>query len=293
MGLFDALIATVKTASTVASDAKKRKIEKSVPAEVVEHIGERTWLLNGENGVKGSLDKYLSKGWEYPVADAVMANACPYFQDKLEELSADTVRMLISPRSKAKKPKGWEFYDDGYPVVNARMEMVGSMPPEKLKRAGYSVGDVATFAVLRPPYTDGHIKIYALVTDKGREHERQVERKRAEKRCGGRLPKEYDEAVINFDDGKWLGPRSMDGVNSVNIALELVPTPKGSKAKPHVLVKIGDTVLYEATARNQVYETLLAHVGETPLSAAYQRLDSTQYLGSQYWKLSMAWKRTT
>lgn len=279
-----------KKAAKAAS--KQQKKQSRVPAkpapETVEPIGARTWRYVGERS-KGTIEGVRAPHVEFNVADSVKAYSCPYFQDELSRLTCDTARLMVVQRKDAKTPNGWQFLDDGYPVVNSRMEMVASMTKENMDKAGISFGEPALFAVSRPPLSGDFIKLYALVTDKGREYERDRHKRWSEERCGGPLPDKYIEEIINIDDEDWNGPREIGGVYRIDVVVEEVPTPKGSSAKPHMLIKHGDVVLYEATARNRGYDTFSKHVGEPPITAGYQKLDSIKEQGGYYWKLAIAW----
>lgn len=113
------------------------------------------------------------------------------------------------------------------------------------------------------------------------------ERKRLEWAVGHELPRGVEGISINFDE--WTGTRAIDGASTLNVSTSWIPTPKGSSAKPHILIKEGDISIIELSARNGSYSFLAEHVGERPFECVCRKLDSMRDEGGYYWKLTLVY----
>lgn len=83
------------------------------------------------------------------------------------------------------------------------------------------------------------------------------------KACGRELPVGVDGDCVYIEDDKWTGMRK-SGVFPVEVSTELIPTPRGSTAKPHVAVFVDGAMAADVSARCVHYKTLAEHAGERP-----------------------------
>lgn len=113
------------------------------------------------------------------------------------------------------------------------------------------------------------------------------ERKRLEWAVGHELPRGVEGISLNFDE--WTGPMAIDDASTLNVSTSWIPTPKGSSAKPHILIKEGDISIIELSARNGNYSFLAEHVGERPFECVCRKLDSMRDEGGYYWKLTLVY----
>lgn len=104
--------------------------------------------------------------------------------------------------------------------------------------------------------------------------------------CGRELPAGVDGCHVFIADDKWAGRRN-GGVFPVEVSTELVPTPHGSQAKPHVVVVADGAIVADIGARNMQYVTLAEHVGEHPYFACCQKRDG--YDGSPVWMVTVVY----
>lgn len=104
------------------------------------------------------------------------------------------------------------------------------------------------------------------------------------------LPSECDEVVINVGEDKWGGPEGSEQFEPIGVRLALIPTPRGSSAKPHVAICAGRMRIAEISAREAAYGDLVRHIDDAPLSAKYRVFDSLHNDGSQYYKLIIRFK---
>lgn len=86
------------------------------------------------------------------------------------------------------------------------------------------------------------------------------------KACGRELPVGVDGDCVYIEDDKWTGRRK-SGIFPVEVSTELIPTPRGSKAKPHVAVFVDGAMVTDVSARCVHYKTLAEHAGERPYFA--------------------------
>lgn len=107
------------------------------------------------------------------------------------------------------------------------------------------------------------------------------------KACGKELPAGVEGEVIYFDTTKWNGRKKGNGRYSLDISTELIPTPSGSSAKPHIAILSSGRKVAEVSARNQQYKTLAAHVGERPYFACCQRRDG--YASTPVWAVTIVY----
>lgn len=106
------------------------------------------------------------------------------------------------------------------------------------------------------------------------------------KACGRELPVGVDGDCVYIEDDKWTGMRK-SGVFPVEVSTELIPTPRGSKAKPHVAVFVDGAMAADVSARCVHYKTLAEHAGERPYFACCQKREGHD--GSPIWRVTVVY----
>ncbi len=106
------------------------------------------------------------------------------------------------------------------------------------------------------------------------------------KACGRELPVGVDGDCVYIEDDKWTGRRK-SGVFPVEVSTELIPTPRGSKAKPHVAVFVNGAMAADVSARCVHYKTLAEHAGERPYFACCQKREGHD--GSPIWRVTVVY----
>lgn len=106
------------------------------------------------------------------------------------------------------------------------------------------------------------------------------------KACGRELPVGVDGDCVYIEDDKWGGMRK-SGVFPVEVSTELIPTPRGSTAKPHVAVFVDRSMAADVSARCVHYKTLAEHAGERPYFACCQKREGHD--GSPIWRVTVVY----
>lgn len=106
------------------------------------------------------------------------------------------------------------------------------------------------------------------------------------KACGRELPVGVDGDCVYIEDDKWTGRRK-SGIFPVEVSTELIPTPRGSKAKPHVAVFVNGAMAADVSARCVHYKTLAEHAGERPYFACCQKREGHD--GSPIWRVTVVY----
>lgn len=106
------------------------------------------------------------------------------------------------------------------------------------------------------------------------------------KACGRELPVGVDGDCVYIEDDKWTGMRK-SGVFPVEVSTELIPTPRGSTAKPHVAVFVDGAMAADVSARCVHYKTLAEHAGERPYFACCQKREGHD--GFPIWRLTVVY----
>lgn len=106
------------------------------------------------------------------------------------------------------------------------------------------------------------------------------------KACGRELPVGVDGDCVYIEDDKWTGMRK-SGVFPVEVSTELIPTPRGSTAKPHVAVFVDGAMAADVSARCVHYKTLAEHAGERPYFACCQKREGHD--GFPIWKVTVVY----
>lgn len=106
------------------------------------------------------------------------------------------------------------------------------------------------------------------------------------KACGRELPVGVDGDCVYIEDDKWTGMRK-SGIFPVEVSTELIPTPRGSKAKPHVAVFVDGAMVTDVSARCVHYKTLAEHAGERPYFACCQKREGHD--GSPIWRVTVVY----
>ena len=106
------------------------------------------------------------------------------------------------------------------------------------------------------------------------------------KACGRELPVGVDGDCVYIEDDKWTGMRK-SGVFPVEVSTELIPTPRGSTAKPHVAVFVDGAMAADVSARCVHYKTLAEHTGERPYFACCQKREGHD--GFPIWRVTVVY----
>lgn len=106
------------------------------------------------------------------------------------------------------------------------------------------------------------------------------------KACGRELPVGVDGDCAYIEDDKWTGMRK-SGVFPVEVSTELIPTPRGSTAKPHVAVFVDGAMAADVSARCVHYKTLAEHAGERPYFACCQKREGHD--GFPIWRVTVVY----
>lgn len=106
------------------------------------------------------------------------------------------------------------------------------------------------------------------------------------KACGRELPVGVDGDCVYIEDDKWGGMRK-SGIFPVEVSTELIPTPRGSTAKPHVAVFVDGSMAADVSARCVHYKTLAEHAGERPYFACCQKREGHD--GSPIWRVTVVY----
>ena len=106
------------------------------------------------------------------------------------------------------------------------------------------------------------------------------------KACGRELPVGVDGDCVYIEDDKWAGSRKSE-IFPVEVSTELIPTPRGSKAKPHVAVFVDGAMAADVSARCVHYKTLAEHAGERPYFACCQKREGHD--GSPIWRVTVVY----
>lgn len=130
------------------------------------------------------------------------------------------------------------------------------------------------------------------LSEESRDEIEQVNRKEKvrawrERDLGTKLPDEWDDVDIYVGDKLPYSPQ--EGVTPVDVSTELIPTPKGSKAKPKVSIRISGVEILQAGACNGYYSTVASHVGEKPFGAYIRNLRREN--GDQTTRLVIVWSK--
>lgn len=111
------------------------------------------------------------------------------------------------------------------------------------------------------------------------------ERHRLSRSSGLQLPIGVDGDVFFINDEDWPGLKPSEGYELIEVSTEIIPTPKGSTAKPHIVVTTSGQPFVELTARNRQYQAMSRHVGEMPYAATCQR--RTRDDGTFCWQIAV------
>lgn len=106
------------------------------------------------------------------------------------------------------------------------------------------------------------------------------------KACGRELPVGVDGDCVYIEDDKWTGMRK-SGIFPVEVSTELIPTPRGSTAKPHVAVFVDGAMAADVSARCVHYKTLAEHAGERPYFACCQKREGHD--GFPIWRVTVVY----
>lgn len=134
-----------------------------------------------------------------------------------------------------------------YDAAHGIPELLATVPPVRMMRAWcdeHACDDVL------PPFSE---------TDA----EAIIKRRRAAgatRRYGIRIDDIDSAAFVSVNNGMWLDGDWPQQSRDITPRLEVIPTPQGSKAKPHILISDGATPLVELAARSTSYATVAENV---------------------------------
>lgn len=134
------------------------------------------------------------------------------------------------------------------------------------------------------PFNEEHLEEIESLAQK------ESERRYIEKAFSVKFTSDCEHVTLNVDDDDWNGSKAAPDFTLTDVTTELVPTPKGSSAKPHIAIFCDGRLATELSARSTRYKTLSRHVGEAPIAAASQRFDSMNEDGGYYWKLIIVYE---
>lgn len=238
--------------------------EPQIPrVTTIEPDGGRTWLYVAEYGEKGSLEPDGSISLN--VENSVGTRASPYFQEQLAQVSGDTILVRAVEQSDAVLPPDWTYFDESeMALVGENAIAISLIDRDKVAKAGFSAGDYMRCAVVRPPYA-GIIVLHVLMTEdaiKAEENRAKAQRLRTiSSRSGIVVTDESLVANLYPKREQWTGGDWPTESAYFTPSFEKVAPKKGSKAKPHILVRNGDRILYEVTGRNvKAYKTITDNI---------------------------------
>ncbi|MDM8162454.1 hypothetical protein QUV94_00955 [Collinsella intestinalis] len=237
----------------------------------------------------------IERRWRIVDGDAensVKAAACSYFQDLLSQVIADTVIVRVVEQKDAKLPDDWTYINDSeVALVDDNGVAISLFNRRDLEFVGCEVGEYVACAVLRGPYHGDNCKFLSvLMSDFAAEHQDEIsERKRMSRLMGMDMPLGLDYAEVNIDGVEWQLDHHPDRKLHTG-STRWLPVPKGSKAKPHIVLSLDGVDAREITGRNMCYGAFAAHVGEQPVACVSLQRESLASNSSIYYKIMVAYK---
>ncbi|KFI91184.1 hypothetical protein BISA_1781 [Bifidobacterium saguini DSM 23967] len=180
---------------------------------------------------------------------------------KLREGLADRVTVVMRPITLRSRINGSQWrtgIDDGYAIeykgkpFGVLFNNIASIHIRTLIENGAQ--SVELTAVRRGWYQRGVPEVYVMVPTVAEAKNRESEEtalKEYERRQTYGVAGKTSLAAFRITENNWGGPRIPDeGLVAFEATVEKIPTPDGSKAKPHIAIKSGGTTLAEITARS-------------------------------------------
>lgn len=165
------------------------------------------------------------------------------------------------------KKAGW--YEPGVP------EIVMTIPKREeidfWRDACNGLGREIRFDERHEPYAEKASELYN-------------DHRRAERAAGCSLPK-WSQVVRIY-----LGENKPCELGEINPALSFIPTPKGSKAKPHIAISTGETIIKEVSARSYYYNEIIENWDNTLLGACVEE-NNRNYGEPQTYRLLLFFKK--
>lgn len=214
-------------------------------------------------------------------------------QNILHTIEAATVAVRAVDRSEAIFPDGYEADDKGDPIalVDGDSRALSTVDEQTLELAGYSLGSYVACAVVRfDYYGEDIVNLNLLMTDFAAEHQDEIrKRMRMSRLMGMDMPLGIDYAEVNIDGVEWQLDHH-PGRELHTASTRMLPVPKGSKAKPHIVLSLDGVDAREITGRSMCYGAFAAHVGEQPVACASLQRESLAGNSSIYYKVMVAYK---
>lgn len=117
-----------------------------------------------------------------------------------------------------------------------------------------------------------------------RAYERARSQKKAELLVGHPLPKWARTIDLHFEDEGWHGPYPRKTA-SVDVGISVLPVAAGSKARPHLLIEMGNSSCVEISARRGAYKELCSRMDDGVDYAFVSRIENCGM--SPRWCLSL------
>lgn len=202
-----------------------------------------------------------------PYGEVDSANSACYLQNALRVLGSEPKTLKIVLPDEAVLPDGWfEVYGD-YVLIDDKKRLYGTLSIQILRYLGLELGDHVTVERKREN-GEYFLNVYSNSNIAKALQDESCEL------CELNIPASSSvHAIARSDFGD---PR-----------LRLIPTPKGSKAKPHIGIYDNEVLIYELSASMSAYKTLIKFVDQPIQAIHVRRLNSTIDEG-HYYKLKIA-----
>lgn len=272
MGILDLFFK--KRSSTISNQVEPIQ-QNVVPIHVAKvRPGSMTWRM--ENGkVENSFSAWNDRS----------------LQGILHTIRIDTISVRAIDISESIISDEYECYrDDDIALVDDDGFALATIGLRDLTYAGYKKGDCVECAVTHINYYgEDIVQLHLLMTKFAIEHEDEIrEMVRMSRIFGSQMPFGADYIVNNIDYGKWPVAHH-EGNRLHSFSMRELPVPKGSKAKPHIMISIDGVDGIEVSARSTRYKSLSEHIGKVPIACASIRYKSVREDDDFYYKVVIAY----
>lgn len=215
------------------------------------------------------------------VEDGVEVKGTKYFQAELGRINEDTIDVwLVDASGVELVSTEWDFKksDKELYVVTQYGVMIGYLASYIIESRGYSAGEKKRAAVTKPPSGGSEYGLFLL----NAEHDRR------RVQFGQDLSDGSACIEINIGDSDWLDKVRFKRRENADIELTYIPTPKGSRAKPHIQMLVDGKALFEIPATRSAYQQLANCIGLKPIYSRITRKSSTIHENGEYLNILMA-----
>lgn len=212
-------------------------------------------------------------------------------QNILHTISYETISVRAVDISKSIIPDDYECYrDDDVALVDDDGFALATIGSRQLTYAGYKKGDYVECAVVHINYYgEDIVQLHLLMTQFAIDHEDEIrEMVRMSRIFGSQMPFGTEYIEINVDYDKWPIAHH-DGNRLHSFSMRELPVPKGSKAKPHIMISLDGVDGIEISARSTRYKYLAERIGESPIACASIRYESIREGDEYYYKVVIAY----